>query len=183
MVREIYRALNFVIFLIIALLVCALQSVLLKIPVFAWLELDLLLLLAVYIGVYRPLWEGALLVLSFSRLAEVHSGSPAGLIAFSYVFVTCTIYFTKELFLFGTPFSSVLLGVIGGLLFKLCYLILAYRMGFIENVWFASIQFLIPYLLGLAVFSRPTFALCSQIDIWTNYRELSEAKRLAGEDF
>lgn len=183
MVREVYRLLNFVIFILLALLACAVQSVLWRTQVFAWLELDFLLLLVVYFGIYRPLWEATFLVLLISRLAELHSGSPAGMLAFTYTFVCLTIYFTKELFLFGTPFAAILLGLIGGLLFKLCYLGLAYHMGMLENVWFYSLQFFVPYLLGLAVFARPVFALASWVDIKTNYRELSEAKRLAGEDF
>jgi cell shape-determining protein MreD len=183
MVREVYRALNFVIFIFFGLLVCSFQSVFLRIPFFSWLQLDLLLLIVVYIGIYRSLMEGALLVLVLSRIAEVHSGSPAGLLSFCYMSACFTIYFTKEFFLFGTPFSSILLGVIGGILFKVCYLVLSFQVGALENVWFNSLQFLFPYLLGLAAFSRPIFSLGAKIDIVTNFREISEAKRLAGEDF
>jgi hypothetical protein len=139
--------------------------------------------MVVYLGIYRSLWEGALLVLVLSRIAEVHSGSPAGLLSFCYIFVCVTIYFTKELFLFGTPFSAIVLGMIGGVLFKLSYLTLCYYLGNLSNVWWSSAQFFVPYILGLAIFARPLFASLAWIDIGSNFRELSEAKRLAGEDF
>lgn len=183
MVREFYRVLNFVLFVVLALLLSALQSVLLRVSVLSWMELDILLLFVVYFAINRPLWEAALLVLIVSRVAELHSGSPAGMLSFCYMFVCLTLYCTKELFLFGTSFALVLIGILAGLLFKLSYLALAYHLGSLDNVWFFSLQLLLPYLLGMALLARPVFSFGVWIDTRTHYRELSEAKRMAGEDF
>lgn len=183
MVRELYRVLNFLAFLLLAIFFCAIQSSLFRLPLFSWLEIDFILLLAIYVSVYRPLWEASLLILLFSRIAEIHSGSPLGQLSFCYMFVGLIVYFSKETFLFGTPFSTILLSLLGGTLFKASHLLLSYQLGVFSNVWLHVLEFFIPYLLGLSLLSRPVFWIGTWLDLNTFYREQSEAKRLAGEDF
>ena len=73
MIHELYRVLNFFLVIVVGLLISSFQSVLLKIPVFAWLELDLLLLVVVYLSLHRQFIETAALILILGRIAEIHS--------------------------------------------------------------------------------------------------------------
>lgn len=183
MIHEIYRVLNFLLVTLICLFFAAVQSVALKLPFLAWLELDLLLLVVVYLSLHRSFVEGALLMLVIGRVAELHSGAPVGILTGCYLAVFMAILFTKELFLVATTFSSIILAVAGGLIWKLAFLVLAQRYGIFGNTWQASLEFLLPYLLSLGVFSRPVMELMRRVDQWTHVERDSEARELTGEEF
>ena len=53
MIQEIYRALNFILVLLLCLIVCAIQSVVLKLSALSWLELDIILVVVVYLKIGR----------------------------------------------------------------------------------------------------------------------------------
>ena len=183
MINEVYRGLNFLLVALLCLLLCAFQSVILKLSAISWLELDMLLLVVVYLSLHRGFIEGALLVALVGRIAELHSGAPVGILIGSYMAVFLAILFTKEVFLVGTSFSSIILSVTGGLIWKLAFLILAQRYGILSNVWRASLEYLVPFLLSLGVFSRVIFEMMRSIDVWTKMEVESEARRLTGEEF
>lgn len=183
MIHELYRVLNFVLVTLICLFFAAFQSVALKLPVFSWLGLDALLLVVVYLSLHRSFLEGALLMLVIGRLAELHSGAPVGILTDCYLAVFLAILFTKELFLVATTFSSIILAVAGGLIWKIAFLILAQRYGIFGNTWQSSLEYLLPYLLSLGVFSRPVMELMRRVDQWTHVERDSEARELTGEEF
>lgn len=183
MIHELYRGLNFLLVALVCLFLCAIQSVALKLTFLAWLELDLLLLVVVYLSLHRGFLEGTLLVFVIGRIAELHSGSLAGMLVASYLAVFLAILFTKELFLVGTSFSSIILAVAGGLIWKLAFLVLAQRYGIFANAWLSSIEFMLPYLLALGIFARPVFAFMNKIDHWTQLDRDSDSQGLAGEEF
>lgn len=183
MIHELYRVLNFVLVTLICLFFAAFQSVALKLPVFSWLGLDALLLVVVYLSLHRSFLEGALLMLVIGRLAELHSGAPVGILTGCYLAVFLAILFTKELFLVATTFSSIILAVAGGLIWKIAFLILAQRYGIFGNTWQSSLEYLLPYLLSLGVFSRPVMELMRRVDQWTHVERDSEARDLTGEEF
>ena len=97
--------------------------------------------------------------------------------------VFLAILFTKELFLVATTFSSIILAVAGGLIWKIAFLILAQRYGIFGNTWQSSLEYLLPYLLSLGVFSRPVMELMRRVDQWTHVERDSEARELTGEEF
>jgi hypothetical protein len=183
MIHELYRGLNFVLIALVCLFLCAFQSVALKLPLLIWLELDLLLLVVVYLSLHRAFLEGTLLVLVIGRIAEIHSGALMGVLMASYLAVFLAILFTKELFLVGTSFSSIILAIAGGVIWKLAFLVLAHRYGFFANAWLSSLEFLLPFLLSLGLFARPVFAALSRIDQWTKLDRDSDSHGLAGEEF
>lgn len=183
MIHELYRVLNFVLVTLICLFFAAFQSVALKLPVFSWLGLDALLLVVVYLSLHRSFLEGALLMLVIGRLAELHSGAPVGILTGCYLAVFLAILFTKELFLVATTFSSIILAVAGGLIWKIAFLVLAQRYGIFGNTWQSSLEYLLPYLLSLGVFSRPVMELMRRVDQWTHVERDSEARDLTGEEF
>lgn len=183
MIYEFYRALNFIAVVVFSLLFCALQSVLLKVSLLAWLELDLLLILVVYLSLHRGLFEGAALLLLISRIAEVHSSAPAGVLLACYFGVFLVIHVAKEMLLVSVSFSSIILSVSGGVVWKLLFLLVAYQMGFLENVWKASLQYAIPFLLGLGFFSRYVFDLMHWLDTVTKIDRDADSRRFASEDF
>lgn len=183
MIHELYRGLNFLIVALVCLLLGAFQSVALKLQLLAWLELDLLLLVVVYLSLHRSFIEGTLLVFVIGRIAELHSGSLAGLLVASYLAVFLAILFTKELFLVGTSFSSIILAIAGGVIWKVAFLVLAHRYGIFHNAWLSSLEFLFTFLLSLGIFTRPVFSLMNRIDQWTQVKRDSEARQLTGEEF
>ena len=183
MIQEIYRALNFILVLLLCLIVCAIQSVVLKLSALSWLELDIILVVVVYLSLYRGFLEGATLILLIGRIAEIHSGSLTGLLTACYLAVFLAILLTKEMFLVATSFSSIILTLTGGVIWKISFLVLAQRYGILANTWKASLEFLLPFMLSLGVFSRPIFHLMRSLDQWTNIERESEARDLTGEDF
>ncbi len=183
MIHELYRALNFVLVIILCILLTAVQSVVLKLSALSWLELDLLLLVSVYLSLHRSFFEGAALMIVIGRVAEIHSGAPAGILTACYLAVFMAILFTKEMFLVATTFSSIMLAVAGGLIWKVAFLILAQRYGILGNTWRSSLEYSLPFLLSLGIFARPVFHLVRSLDQWTHIERESEARELTGEEF
>ncbi len=183
MIHEFYRVFNFLLLALLCLVLSAVQSVLLKLPALSWLELDLLLLVVVYLSLHRSLLVGVLLVGLIGRLTEIHSGAPAGLLTASYLAVFLAILFTKELFLVASTFSSIILAVTGGIIWKLAFLLFAQRYGILSNVWQSSLEYIFPYLLSLGIFARPMFELIRRLDQWTKMEPDSEAREMTGEEF
>lgn len=183
MIHELYRALNFVFVILLCILLCAVQSVVLKLSALSWLELDLLLLVVVFLSLHRGFMEGAALIIVIGRVAEIHSGALTGLLTACYLAVFLAILFTKELFLVATTFSSIILALAGGLIWKTAFLVLAQRYGILGNTWRTSLEYMIPFLLSLGIFSRPVFNLMRALDQWTHVERESEARDLTGEEF
>lgn len=183
MIHELYRVLNFVMVALLCLLLSAVQSVALKLPIFSWLQLDLLLLVVVYLSLHRHFFEGVLLIAIIGRIAELHSGAPVGILTTAYLAVFLAILLTKELFLVASTFSSVILAVTGGLIWKIAFLILAQRYGIFENSWKSTLEYMLPYLLSLGVFSRLMLQLMHRLDQWTHVEKDSEAREMTGEEF
>jgi hypothetical protein len=183
MIQELYRALNFVVVVALCLVLCAFQSVLLNLSAFSWLNLDLLLLVVVYLSLHRGFLEGALLIIVLGRVAEIHSGALTGLLTACYLAVFLAILYTKELFLVATTFSSIILAVTGGLIWKASFLLLAQRYGILGNTWRTSLEYMLPFLLSLGIFSRPVFHFMRSLDQWTHVERESEARELTGEEF
>jgi hypothetical protein len=183
MIQELYRALNFVLVIILCIVLCALQSVVLKLSAISWLDLDLLLLVVVFLSLHRGFLEGACLIIVIGRIAEVHSGALTGLLTACYLAVFLAILFTKELFLVATTFSSIILAVTGGIIWKAAFLLLAQRYGILGNAWRTSLEYMAPFLLSLGIFSRPVFHLMRMLDQWTHVERESEARELTGEEF
>jgi len=183
MIHEIYRVVNFVLVVVLCLFLSALQSVALKLGAFSWLELDLLLLVVVYLSLHRGFMEGAVLIIIIGRVSEIHSGAPTGILTACYLAVFLAILFTKEMFLVATTFSSIILAMAGGIIWKIAFLVLAQRYGILGNTWRSSIEFMIPFLLSLGVFARPIFNLVRSLDQWTFLERESQARELTGEEF
>lgn len=183
MIHELYRVLNFLLIILLCVFLSSLQSVALKLPALAWLELDLLLLVVIYISLHRQFLEGALLIAVIGRIAELHSGAPVGILTGCYLVVFLAILFTKELFLVATSFSSIIIAVAGGLVWKVAFLLLAQRYGIFGNVWRSSVEYLFPFLLSLGIFARPVFEVMRRLDHWTHVERDSEAREMTGEEF
>lgn len=183
MIHELYRGLNFVLVILLCVLITAMQSVVLKLSALSWLELDLLLLVTVYLSLHRSFFEGAILIIVLGRIAEIHSGAPTGILTACYLAVFLAILFTKEMFLVATTFSSIILAVAGGLIWKIAFLVLAQRYGILANTWRSSIEYSLPFLLSLGIFARPVFHMVRSLDQWTHMERESEARELTGEEF
>lgn len=183
MIYELYRVLNVIAIVLVCLVISAFQSVLLKMPSLHWLELDMLLLVVVYISLHRGFFEGTFLVCLIGRLAEVHSAAPAGIILSCYLAVFLAILFTKEVFLVGTSFSSIILAMAGGLICKITFFVLAQRYGILGNTWRASLEYMFPYLISAGFFSRLVFDGLRRLDYITKVDIDTEARNLSGEEF
>ncbi len=183
MIQELYRVLNFFLVIVVGLLISSFQSVLLKIPVFAWLELDLLLLVVVYLSLHRQFIETAALILILGRIAEIHSAAPVGILTICYLAVHIAILLTREMILVATTFSTIILCVACGLVWKIMFLFFAQRYGFLDNAWKATLEYSLPYLLSLGVFARPMFEMMRQLDHISRVEKDSEARNMTGEEF
>lgn len=183
MIQEVYRFANFFVVLLLCLVLAALQSVFLKIPLLQWLELDLLLLVVIYLSMHRHFFVCFLLIVAIGRIAEIHSSAPVGIITIAYLAVFLAILFTKELVLMATSLSSIILAVASGLIWKLAFVVLSHRYGILENTWRAILEHTLPFALGLGLFARPIFDLMRKIDSTTFMERDSEAREMTGEEF
>ena len=182
MIYELYRGLNALLFVLLALLLAAIQSVVLKMPIFSWLSLDLLLVLVVYLSLTHQVLEGIFLVLWIGRVAEIHSSAPSGIFVTTYLALFLLIFFTKELLLVSNKFSTILLTMGGGFFWKLAFLLLALRYGIFQNIWKSTLELFLPFIFSLAVSARPLFSLFQKIDLWTKYDRNAESRQLTGEE-
>ena len=183
MIYEFYRILNFLAVVLLALVFGALQSVFLKAALVSWLQLDILLLLVIYLSLHRRLFEAAALVILISRIAEIHSAAPSGVLLSCYFGVFLAIFVAKEMLLVSTSFSSIILSVTGGIVWKIVFLAVAYHLGFIDNVWKSSLQYAFPFLLGLGLASRYVFDFMQWLDSVTKFDREAGSRQLSAEDF
>ena len=102
--RELYQWLNVGILVVLALLICGLQTVILKLPAFRWMGIDLMLLLVTYLGLRRGIFIGAVVTGIVSHIAELHSGAPAGFAMSCYFVVFGATVLTREFFIMESPF-------------------------------------------------------------------------------
>lgn len=164
MIREVYYLLNIFLILLFAVFACALQSVFLKLNFISWLHLDILLLIVVYLALHRNLIEGGMITVIIARLVEVNSGSPAGLMISCYLIVFLTTLFSREMFLLGTSVSTIILAMLGGLIWKLSLFLITAFLGILPDVWRSLLIFLIPSLIALGIFITPVFSILEKID-------------------
>lgn len=172
--RELYQWLNVAVLIVIALFICGLQTVILKLPLFNWMGVDLLLLLVTYLGLKRGIILGVFVTLVIGHIAELHSGSPIGFATSCYLVVFGATVFTREFFIMESPFSIVMLGVFSGIAWKLAFLILAYKADTLSNVWKPILFFILPYLISQGLLIRPFFAFLQRLDTATGVGEQSE---------
>ncbi len=183
MIQELYRVINFFLIIVIGIIVSSVQSVFLKIPIFAWLELDLLLLVIIYLSLHRPFLETAALIIILGRIVEIHSSAPVGILTICYLTVHIAILLTREMILVATTFSSIILCVACGLIWKITFLFFAHRYGIFDNTWKSTLEYSLPYLLSLGVFARPMFDFLRHFDQFTRVERDSGAREMTGEEF
>lgn len=183
MIQEIYRFANFFLVILLCIALSALQSVALKVPVLQWLELDLLLLVIVYLSLHRHFFVCFLLIVFIGRIAEVHSSAPVGILTIAYLAVFLAIILTKEMVLVATSFSTIILAVAAGVVWKAAFLLLAHRYGILANSWKTALEHLVPFVLGLGILSRPVFEMMRKLDHFTFVERDSEAREMTGEEF
>jgi hypothetical protein len=183
MIQELYRFANFFLVILLCVALSSVQSVLLKLPALSWLELDLLLLVIVYLSLHRHFFICFLLILCIGRIAEVNSSAPVGILTTAYLAVFLAIILTKEMVLVATSFSTIILAVAAGVVWKLAFILLAHRYGILGNSWRSALEHSIPFALGLGILSRPVFGMMRKLDHMTYVERDSEAREMTGEEF
>ncbi len=169
MVKEVYQILNVLCYLVLAIIFCAIQTVLLKLPFFSWMQVDLILLLVTYLGLFKSITQGAILSLLIVHIVEIHSGAPVGLVLSCYSISFIVTLLTKDFFLLQGAFSNILAGVMSGLVWKLAFLGLAIYLGIFPNVWRPTLQFLIPFLVVEALLAKSVFSIGHSIERLTDF--------------
>jgi hypothetical protein len=172
--REIYQWMNAFAIIAIALLVCSLQTVILKLPIFRWIGIDLILLIVAYLGLKRGIFLGAILTALVGHIAELHSGSPRGMIMSCYFVVFGATLLSREFFIMESPFSIVILGVFSGLAWKIAFLILSYKADMLSNVWLTILFYMPTFLVAQGLLTRPMFSLLHKLDELMGVGEHSE---------
>jgi hypothetical protein len=127
--------------------------------------------------------EGTFLVLVISRILEIHSASPVGVMLICYLFVYLGVLFSKEMFLVSTGISSLLMAMGAGLVWKIVYFFIAFEMGFFSNIWRAGLWGLLPYLLGIGILSQPAMRFFKKFDLLTGRKKDADDERIAGEEY
>ncbi|NUM87837.1 MAG: hypothetical protein HUU37_01400 [Bdellovibrionales bacterium] len=183
MIYEFYRALNILGVILIGAALAAVQSVFLKVFTLSWLELDLILLVVAYVSSTRSLLEGTVLVVVLSRIMETHSAAPSGVLLASYLGTFLLIHVGREILLVSGGFSSLLIALSAGVIWKAVFLLTSWHLDMISNQWRSMLVFAVPSLLGIGLFTRPVFALLRKLDDVTKFDREAEGRSLAGDDF
>ena len=174
MYRDILRRLNFLFYLILALIAIAIQSTIFSYFPLNLLQPDFLLILVVYFGFQRSILEGSFLTASAALFFELHSsnGKFFYLAIYLYVFLISKLL-SKTLV---TPDSVASMGIVAALaLFKkigIAVLVTIYGRG--VNGLFYYVLHTVPYILVQALLTPVCFNWFRSIDLRTYKDEHAE---------
>lgn len=164
MKRELLFTLNLLLVFATGLFFCTIQSVLFHTRLLSWMHIDLILLLVVYLGMHRTPLVGGIMTIVISRMVEIHSGAPVGLLMVSYYGLFLSIIFVREFLLLQGSFSALMLSVIGGLIWKAIFAATAISIGIFDNLWIPYLQYFLPSILFVALLSSPVFRWMHYVD-------------------
>jgi hypothetical protein len=168
MYRNILQRANFGIYILIAVAAAVLQSTLFGYRPLSYLQPDLILILAVFFGFRRDLFEGGIFVIIAAMIMEQHSGSGNNFYLMMYLYSFLIAKLISKLIVVPSMLSSI--GIVAALtlLGRLLMLILVQMSGghpsFLFRHFFISV---LPGVLVQIVFTPICFAWFSAIDLKT----------------
>ena len=157
---------RFLIFLLGAFLLAGLQSTLVSLILPPYLQPELMLLLVIFLGVYFPLWPGALLVLFCGLLYDAFSAGTLGLFAFVFLCIFFSLKLLAKFLILGEtlPFRIFLVAAVTGFQ-ALLLIFLPMAMGILSQFSWPQLGWLLPQILITCAACWPFFRLFRRMDI------------------
>ncbi|MGE4232712.1 MAG: hypothetical protein AB7F43_05220 [Bacteriovoracia bacterium] len=167
MYRDVLQKLNFVIYLIIAIVACTLQSTIFTYSPLNFFQPDIGLILAVYLGMRRDFLEGGILVALVALILEIHSSVGRFFLMTLYVYIFVIAKLFSKTVIISDLFSSI--GITTSLLVlkRLGILVLLFWVGKAENGLKHFFIHLIPGIIVHAIIAPALFSWFQSIDLRT----------------
>ena len=157
---------RFLIFFLSAFLLGGLQSTLVSLIFPSYLKPNLMILLVTFLGLYFPLWPGALLVLFCGLLYDTFSAGVLGLFAFVYLSVFFSLKILAKFLILGEslPFRIILVAALTGFQ-ALLLVFLPMAVGTMSQVSWPLLDWLLPQVLVTCGACWPLFCLFRRLDL------------------
>lgn len=174
MYRNILRKVNFGIFVLIALAIATVQSTIFGYFPLNYVQPDVMLILAVYLGFKRKVMEGGIFVIIGSIIMETHSSTASHFFLTTYMYAFLIAQILSRTVVVPDFFSSI--GIVSALtvLKRLGILFLLSGYGRAENGFRHFLIYLIPGLLVQAILTPLCFSWFARIDLRTYKDEHAE---------
>lgn len=174
MYRDILRKVNFIIYLLIAVFAAIVQSTIFGYFPLNYLQPDILLILAVYMGFRRDIVEGAVFISIASIVLEAHSAASNHFFLTVYLYTFLIAKVVSRTVVVPDFFSSI--GIVAALTLvkRIGLLILIGTQGHAANGLKHFFIYLIPGLLVQALLTPLCFRWFTSLDLRTYKDEHSE---------
>ena len=180
MKQLVYRFLNTPIFLVLAIILIALQTSLFVSYPLNYLQPDIILLLVIWFALKRGFIEGGLLTLTLAHLTELHTSAPAGLFYSGYVAVFLTLRLLNKMIVVQKRNHLIFLTLFASIFWKLLGLIILNMLGKGTNQWRHTFALLLPGAVIEGITGFWIFPLLEKID-WKTFKD-SRARDSTSED-
>ena len=174
MYRNILRNLNFVIYLFIALAIATVQSTIFGYFPLNYFQPDVLLILAVFMGFRRDVFEGGIYIILASMVLEAHSGAGKNFFLTTYLYSFLVAKILSRTVVVPDFFSSIGIVVVLSLLKRVGILVLLGLQGRAENGLSHFLVYLVPGLLVQATLTPLCFNWFTKLDLRTYKDEHAE---------
>ena len=132
------------IFFLLVVLGVVLQTSLFNAYPLIYLQPDLVLICVVWCALQRTFFEGGVLVLLFSQIAEIHSSAPQGMFMCGYMAVFLIVRVLARLLVLGRLATWIQLVLFASVFWKLLSLFFVSLMGLAANQWKHTLVLLMP---------------------------------------
>ena len=160
----IYYWLKIAAFLLLFLLMIAVQSVILRLPLISWLSTDILLICILYFAIKKNIIEGMSLSFILSYFAELSSLAPSGLILSCYMITYILTNVAKDFIQLQKSESLFPSLFFVCVTWKLSFLIIAAFIGNMEGTLQKTILVFPFYLMAQLLLTKPLFYIFHRID-------------------
>lgn len=183
MKRLVLRALNPILFILMAVIAVSLQTSLFYSYPFLYLQPDVILLAVIWCALKRAFTEGGILTLVFANLAEIHSSVTHGIFLMTYMLVYFAV---RGLFkIFALDHTERLwvwtLGI--SIFWKLSVLFLLSLLSLASHQWRHTLVLLFPGAAMEGVAAIWIYRWLEQFDVLTFKSKMSEEPSLDDLDF
>lgn len=174
MYRNILRKVNFGLYLVIVIGIVTMQSTIFGYFPLNYIQPDLLLILAVYLGFRRDIIEGGIFVILASMILEAHSSTSSHFFLTTYLYAFLIAKILSRTVVVPDLLSSIGIVTALSLLKKIGLLLLIGMYGNASNGFRHFFVYLVPGLAIQALLTPLCFAWLTKIDLRTYKDEHSE---------
>ena len=165
--RTFLRLLNAPLFTLMVAFGVALQTTLFSTAWFYWFKPDFVLLAVFWVALRRPFTEGGILTLLFAHIAEIHSGSPQGVLLLCYLTLFLVTRLLIRLIVLPRLSSLVIASVVAGIFWQFFHLGVLHLIGLAHHQWRHTLLQIFPTSLVLFALARPIFQFFDRFDLAT----------------